>query len=84
MLSIFKDLGCNASIKVHYLHSHLDHFSKNLGDLSEEQGERFHWDIRVMEERYPKSDATMPVDLLVCKDFILMLSTQGSPIKDVF
>ena len=52
MLSSFKDLGCNMSIKVHYLHSHLDHFSKNLGDLSEEHGERFHQDIRVMEERY--------------------------------
>ena len=33
MLSSFKDLGCNISIKVHYLHSHLDHFLKNLGDL---------------------------------------------------
>ena len=52
MLSSFKDLGCNMSIKVHYLHSHLDHFSKNLGDLSEEHGERFHQDIRVMEEWY--------------------------------
>ena len=47
MLSSFKDLGCNMSIKVH-----LDHFSKNLGDLSEEHGERFHQDIRVMEKRY--------------------------------
>ena len=51
------------SIKVHYLHSHLDHFSKNLGDLSEEQGERFHQDIRVMEERYQgRWDATMLAD----------------------
>ena len=40
------------SIKVHYLHSHLDRFPENLGDLSEEQGERFHQDIRIMEERY--------------------------------
>ena len=63
MLSSFKDLGCNMSIKVHYLHSHLDHFPKNLGDLSEEQGERFHQDIRVMEERYQgRWDATMLAD----------------------
>ena len=63
MLSSFKDLGCKMSIKVHYLHSHLDHFPKNLDDLSEEQGERFHQDIRVMEERYQgRWDATMLAD----------------------
>ena len=33
-----KDLGWNMSIKVHYLHSHLDYFQENLGDFSEEQG----------------------------------------------
>lgn len=52
MLNNFRDLGCNMSIKVHYLHSHLDRFPENLGDLSEEQGERFHQDIKTMEERY--------------------------------
>ena len=52
MLDAFHHLGCNMSIKVHYLHSHLDHFPKNLGDLSEEQGERFHQDLKTMEERY--------------------------------
>lgn len=52
MLLHFQQLGCNMSIKVHFLHSHLDRFPENLGDLSEEQGERFHQDIRTMEERY--------------------------------
>lgn len=52
MLTNFNKLGCNMSIKIHYLHSHLDRFPENLGDLSEEQGERFHQDIRTMEERY--------------------------------
>ena len=52
MLSSFKDLGCRMSIKVHYLHSHLNRFPENLGDLSEEQGERFHQDLRTMEDRY--------------------------------
>ncbi|PNF13896.1 hypothetical protein B7P43_G10663, partial [Cryptotermes secundus] len=42
----------NMSIKVHYLHSHLDSFPENLGDTSEEQGERFHQDIKTMEDRY--------------------------------
>ena len=40
------------SIKIHYLFSHLDRFPENLWELSEEQGERFHQDIKVMEERY--------------------------------
>ena len=51
MISSLKDLGCNMSIKVHYLHSYLDHILKNLGDLSEKQGERFHQGKRVMQER---------------------------------
>ncbi|GFV59717.1 uncharacterized protein TNCV_1907881 [Trichonephila clavipes] len=52
MLSNLKELGCNMSIKIHFLHSHLDRFPQNLGDFSEEQGERFHQDLRIMEERY--------------------------------
>nr|XP_047125236.1 uncharacterized protein LOC124807409 [Hydra vulgaris] len=52
MLSDFKTLKANMSIKVHFLHSHLDRFPDNLGSYSEEQGERFHQDIKVMEERY--------------------------------
>jgi len=52
MLNNFRSLGCNMSIKVHYLHSHLDRFPDNLGDISEEQGERFHQDIKCMEDRY--------------------------------
>ncbi|PZC80480.1 hypothetical protein B5X24_HaOG214637 [Helicoverpa armigera] len=39
------------SIKVYFLLSHFDHFPENLCDLSEEQGERFHQDIRTMEKR---------------------------------
>jgi hypothetical protein len=48
----FQRLGCNISIKLHFLFSHLDRFPENLSDLSEEQGERFYQDIRTMEERY--------------------------------
>ncbi|KAK3865951.1 hypothetical protein Pcinc_028473 [Petrolisthes cinctipes] len=40
------------SVKMHFLRSHLDYFSNNCGDFSEEKGERFHKDIQVMEERY--------------------------------
>jgi hypothetical protein len=52
MLLHFQQFVCNMNTKVHFLHSHLDGFPENLGDLSEEQGERFHQDIRTMEERY--------------------------------
>ncbi len=51
------------SIKVHFLFSHLDRFPGNLGDYSEEQGERFHQDIKTMEERYQgKWDEHMMAD----------------------
>ena len=40
------------SIKLHYLFGPLDYFPENLGDVCEEQGERFHQDFRTMEERY--------------------------------
>ena len=39
MLSYFRDIGANISIKIHYLFSHLNCFPSNLGDYSEDQGE---------------------------------------------
>ena len=46
MLQKFQEQGCLMSIKLHFLHSHLEHFPENLGDYSEEQGERFHHHIK--------------------------------------
>jgi len=40
------------SIKVHFLFSHFENFPSNLGNVSDEQGERFHQDIKSMEDRY--------------------------------
>lgn len=51
-LSSYKILGCNMNIKLHFLHSHLADFQKNLGVCSDERGERFHQDLKVMEARY--------------------------------
>ncbi|KYN41547.1 hypothetical protein ALC56_04010 [Trachymyrmex septentrionalis] len=42
MLDKFKKLGCNMSVKSHFLNSHLDFFPANLGDVNKEQEERFH------------------------------------------
>lgn len=52
LLHHYHDIGCNMSLKVHVLHSHLDFFAENLGDVSDEHGERFHQDISVMEKRF--------------------------------
>ena len=52
LLLSLRGLRCRMSIKLHYLHSHLNKFQDSLRDVSEEQGERFHQDIKVMEDRY--------------------------------
>ena len=48
----YEKLGCSMNLKLHFLDSHLDYFPEDPGDCSEEQGERFHQDIREMERRY--------------------------------
>ena len=40
------------SVNLDNFHSHLDCFRENLGDVSEEHGERFHQDILTVEKRY--------------------------------
>ena len=52
MIDSYKNMGCNMSLKIHFLRSHLDFFPLNCGDVSDEHGERFHQDIAVMEKRY--------------------------------
>jgi hypothetical protein len=67
LLQCFKLLGARMSLKLHFLSSHLDYFPQNCGDYSEEQGERFHQDIRVMEERYQgRWDVNMLADYCWC------------------
>ncbi|UYV64531.1 hypothetical protein LAZ67_3001114 [Cordylochernes scorpioides] len=36
LLLSYKALGCNVSLKIHFLHSHLDFFPDNLGAVSDE------------------------------------------------
>jgi len=40
------------SLKIHFLHSHLDFFPERSGAVSDENGERFHQDISSVEKRY--------------------------------
>ena len=52
LLTSYKAMGCNMSPKIHFLESHLDFFSENLGEFSDEHGERFHQDILATEKRH--------------------------------
>ena len=52
LLKTYKALGCRVSLKIHFLHSHLDYFPDNLGAYSDEMGERMHQDLKIMEKRY--------------------------------
>lgn len=52
MLTTYENMRCNMSLKIHFLHSHLDFFPENLGAVSDEHGERFHQDISSFESRY--------------------------------
>ena len=45
-------MGCCMSVKLHFLCSHLDFFQQNLGDFSEEHGEKFHQNIEPMKKQY--------------------------------
>ena len=51
MLRNFQALGARMIIKLHNLFSHLNYFPENLGDVTQEKEERFHLDIKIMEER---------------------------------
>ena len=63
MRTAFKHQGARMSIKIHFLFNHLDSFPENLGAVSEEQGERFHQDMKVMEDRYQgRWDVVMMAD----------------------
>ncbi|GBM98956.1 hypothetical protein AVEN_149778-1 [Araneus ventricosus] len=52
MLALFQNFGCNISLKIHFLDSHLNFFSDNCGQVSDGHVERFHQDMANMEKRY--------------------------------
>ena len=52
LLTSYKAVGCNMSLQIHFLESHLDFFPGNLGEVSDENGERFHQVIMAMEKQY--------------------------------
>ncbi len=54
LLDTFHKMACRMSLKIHFLHSHLDFFPKHLGAVSDEQGERFHQDIQGNGKSLPR------------------------------
>ena len=52
MLKCYHEIYGNMSIKVHFLDSHLDKFPDNFDDFSDKQRERFHQELKIMEDRY--------------------------------
>ena len=52
LLKSYEYTGCRMSLKIHFLHSHLNFFPPNLGVGSDEHGERFHQNITKMESNY--------------------------------
>jgi len=52
LLTSYKAMGCNMTLKIQFLESHLNFFLENLGKVIDEHGERFHQDILAMEKRY--------------------------------
>ena len=63
MLTAFRNLGCDMSVKMHNLFSHLGRFPENLGSKNDEQWERFHQDRKELETRYQgRWDAVIMAD----------------------
>ena len=52
LLTSYKAMGYNMSLKIHFLESHLKFFPEDLGEVSDEHGERIHQDLMGMEKRY--------------------------------
>ena len=52
LLKSLQGISADMSVKYHFLLSQLDKFPDNCSDVSDEQGERFHQDIKTMEECY--------------------------------
>ena len=52
LLTSHKAMGCNMSLKIHFLEPHLHFFPENLCEVSDEHGERVHQNAMAMEKRY--------------------------------
>lgn len=56
MMEHYEKLNINITIKMHTLICHLDKFRASCGAFSDEQGERFHQDLKTNEQHYAGKD----------------------------
>jgi len=52
LLNVYQNMGCNNSLKIRSLRSHLDFSSPNLDVVSDEHGERFRQGISALGKSY--------------------------------
>jgi len=52
MLKYFQTVKCNISLKLHFLHSHPEFFPQNLGEVSDEYGDRYDQDTAMTEKLF--------------------------------
>ena len=69
LLKSYEDMGCRMSLKIHFLHSHLNFFPPNLGTVSDEHGERFlprHYEDgkQLSRQMEPRHDGRLLLDAL--------------------
>jgi hypothetical protein len=52
LLQNYQKLGCWMSLKIHFLYSHLNFYSENIGIFRDEKGEWFYLNITKMQQQY--------------------------------
>lgn len=52
LIEAFRAMRCRMSLKRRMLDTYLEKFKENMGAYSENQGERFHQDVKEIEHRY--------------------------------
>jgi len=55
IISTYSAVVCNMSLKLHFLHQHVDFFPENMGTISNENGDRFYQDTSQSEKRKVES-----------------------------
>uniref|UniRef100_A0A2H6N2Y2 Uncharacterized protein n=1 Tax=Micrurus carvalhoi TaxID=3147026 RepID=A0A2H6N2Y2_9SAUR len=79
----YKALGAKMSLKIHFLHSHLelDYFLLNCGAVSDEHVERLHQDIADVEKRYQGKwrPPCLPIIAGISPGMILLQFTREKP-----
>ena len=50
MLQTYKEMGARILLTMHFLHSHFEFFPENNDDVSDEHGEKFHQDFKLLKK----------------------------------